>query len=225
MVGSYGKSRNRWASDRWAVPGLHLSRDVVAWVIRVPRDASLHVACGLCLPLVELVNGLCYHFVMKDHVMRFPLQVIYFCAFHSDGEGRKRTSSTCSNESLNAGGTPVTPRRVSWRQRIFLRVASPMRKSPSAMQQGSFASHLPLTTIVDSEMEGVLFVQRELSDYGREVTSLFYIRASGYRDSHVSLEPVRHTVNAVEWRKEGRKEGMNEFPKPVWGLTSSCRGN
>ncbi|XP_004371477.1 TBC1 domain family member 4 isoform X1 [Trichechus manatus latirostris] len=53
----------------------------------------------------------------------------------SDGEGRKRTSSTCSNESLSAGGTPVTPRRISWRQRIFLRVASPMNKSPSAMQQ------------------------------------------------------------------------------------------
>ncbi|XP_070095969.1 TBC1 domain family member 4 isoform X3 [Equus caballus] len=53
----------------------------------------------------------------------------------SDGEGRKRTSSTCSNESLNVGGTPVTPRRISWRQRIFLRVASPMNKSPSAMQQ------------------------------------------------------------------------------------------
>uniref|UniRef100_A0A2K6EKS8 TBC1 domain family member 4 n=1 Tax=Propithecus coquereli TaxID=379532 RepID=A0A2K6EKS8_PROCO len=53
----------------------------------------------------------------------------------SDGEGRKRTSSTCSNESLNAGGNSVTPRRISWRQRIFLRVASPMNKSPSAMQQ------------------------------------------------------------------------------------------
>ncbi|XP_036687298.1 TBC1 domain family member 4 isoform X2 [Balaenoptera musculus] len=53
----------------------------------------------------------------------------------SDGEGRKRTSSTCSNESLNVGGTPVTPRRISWRQRIFLRVASPMNKSPSAIQQ------------------------------------------------------------------------------------------
>ncbi|XP_019484232.1 PREDICTED: TBC1 domain family member 4 isoform X1 [Hipposideros armiger] len=53
----------------------------------------------------------------------------------SDGEGRKRTSSTCSNESLNVGGTPVPPRRISWRQRIFLRVASPMNKSPSAMQQ------------------------------------------------------------------------------------------
>ncbi|XP_050622387.1 TBC1 domain family member 4 isoform X4 [Macaca thibetana thibetana] len=53
----------------------------------------------------------------------------------SDGEGRKRTSSTCSNESLSVGGTSVTPRRISWRQRIFLRVASPMNKSPSAMQQ------------------------------------------------------------------------------------------
>ncbi|XP_036311275.1 TBC1 domain family member 4 isoform X4 [Pipistrellus kuhlii] len=53
----------------------------------------------------------------------------------SDGEGRRRTSSTCSNDSLNVGGTPVTPRRISWRQRIFLRVASPMNKSASAMQQ------------------------------------------------------------------------------------------
>ncbi|XP_038625686.1 TBC1 domain family member 4 isoform X2 [Tachyglossus aculeatus] len=54
---------------------------------------------------------------------------------YSDGEGRKRTSSICSNESINAGGITVTPRRISWRQRIFLRVASPMNKSPSAMQQ------------------------------------------------------------------------------------------
>lgn len=144
------------------MPGLHLSRDVVAWVIRVPRDASLHVACGLCLPLVELVNALCYRFVMKDHVTQFPLQVIYFCVFHSDGEGRKRTSSTCSNESLNAGGTPVTPRRVSWRQRIFLRVASPMSKSPSAMQQGSFASRLPLTTVLDSAVEGDAFCTKRI---------------------------------------------------------------
>ncbi|XP_067419344.1 TBC1 domain family member 4 isoform X3 [Emydura macquarii macquarii] len=52
----------------------------------------------------------------------------------SDGEGRKRTSSVCSNESLNASGVTLTPRRISWRQRIFLRVASPMNKSPSTMQ-------------------------------------------------------------------------------------------
>ncbi|KAM8976428.1 TBC1 domain family member 4 isoform 2-T2 [Pelodytes ibericus] len=53
----------------------------------------------------------------------------------SEHEGRKRTLSTCSNDSLNASGAPVTPRRVSWRQRIFLRVASPMTKSPSDMQR------------------------------------------------------------------------------------------
>lgn len=29
----------------------------------------------------------------------------------------------------------MTPRRISWRQRIFLRVASPLNKSPSAMQE------------------------------------------------------------------------------------------
>uniref|UniRef100_A0A452HWC7 TBC1 domain family member 4 n=1 Tax=Gopherus agassizii TaxID=38772 RepID=A0A452HWC7_9SAUR len=52
----------------------------------------------------------------------------------SNTEGRKRTSSVCSNESLNASGVTLTPRRISWRQRIFLRVASPMNKSPSTMQ-------------------------------------------------------------------------------------------
>ncbi|XP_073520076.1 TBC1 domain family member 4 isoform X3 [Phyllobates terribilis] len=52
----------------------------------------------------------------------------------SECEGRRRTFSSCSNDSLNASGTPVTPRRISWRQRIFLRVASPMNNSPSDMQ-------------------------------------------------------------------------------------------
>ncbi|XP_044105812.1 TBC1 domain family member 4 isoform X4 [Neovison vison] len=72
----------------------------------------------------------------RAHGVRSPLLRQSSSEQCSDGEGRKRTSSTCSNESLNAGGTPVTPRRISWRQRIFLRVASPMNKSPSAMQQG-----------------------------------------------------------------------------------------
>lgn len=71
----------------------------------------------------------------KAHGLRSPLLRQSSSEQFSDGEGRKRTSSTCSNESLNAGGTPVTPRRISWRQRIFLRVASPVNKSPSAMQQ------------------------------------------------------------------------------------------
>ncbi|XP_050187472.1 TBC1 domain family member 4 isoform X2 [Myiozetetes cayanensis] len=52
----------------------------------------------------------------------------------SDGEGKKRTSTFCSSESLNAVGATLTPRRISWRRRIFLQVASPMNKSPSKMQ-------------------------------------------------------------------------------------------
>ncbi|KAM7066417.1 TBC1 domain family member 4 isoform 2-T2 [Acridotheres tristis] len=51
----------------------------------------------------------------------------------SDGEGKKRTSA-CSSESLNAAGATLTPRRISWRRRIFLQVASPVNKSPSKMQ-------------------------------------------------------------------------------------------
>nr|XP_009940802.1 PREDICTED: TBC1 domain family member 4 isoform X2 [Opisthocomus hoazin] len=51
-----------------------------------------------------------------------------------DGEGKKRTSTVCSSESLNTLGATLTPRRISWRRRIFLQVASPMNKSPSKMQ-------------------------------------------------------------------------------------------
>uniref|UniRef100_A0A8C3KHZ5 TBC1 domain family member 4 n=1 Tax=Calidris pygmaea TaxID=425635 RepID=A0A8C3KHZ5_9CHAR len=51
-----------------------------------------------------------------------------------DGEGKKRTPTVCSSESLNAVGETLTPRRISWRRRIFLQVASPMNKSPSKMQ-------------------------------------------------------------------------------------------
>ncbi|XP_043852089.1 TBC1 domain family member 4 isoform X3 [Dromiciops gliroides] len=84
----------------------------------------------------------------------------------SDGEGRKRTSSTCSSDSLNVGGIPVTPRRVSWRQRIFLRVASPMNKSPSAMQHQDGLDRnelLPLSPLAPTMEEDplVLFLPGE----------------------------------------------------------------
>uniref|UniRef100_A0A8C7NCA2 TBC1 domain family member 4 n=1 Tax=Oncorhynchus kisutch TaxID=8019 RepID=A0A8C7NCA2_ONCKI len=53
----------------------------------------------------------------------FPLPI-------SNGEGRKRTLSGCSSDSVSA---PLNIRKVSWRQKIFLRVASPMNK-PTSMQ-------------------------------------------------------------------------------------------
>uniref|UniRef100_A0A8C1ZM44 TBC1 domain family member 4 n=1 Tax=Cyprinus carpio TaxID=7962 RepID=A0A8C1ZM44_CYPCA len=51
-----------------------------------------------------------------------------------NGEGRKRSLSGCSTDSL----TLVPPRRVSWRQKIFLRVASPMNK-PSVQHYTLFS--------------------------------------------------------------------------------------
>nr|XP_043868845.1 TBC1 domain family member 4 isoform X4 [Solea senegalensis] len=51
----------------------------------------------------------------------------------SNGEGRNRRLSGCSSDSVT-GFLPATPRRVSWRQRIFLRVASPMNKPSASMQ-------------------------------------------------------------------------------------------
>uniref|UniRef100_A0A671RI73 TBC1 domain family member 4 n=1 Tax=Sinocyclocheilus anshuiensis TaxID=1608454 RepID=A0A671RI73_9TELE len=54
--------------------------------------------------------------------------VLFLCS--GNGEGRKRSLSGCSTDSL----TLVPPRRVSWRQKIFLRVASPMSKPSASMQ-------------------------------------------------------------------------------------------
>lgn len=56
----------------------------------------------------------------------------------ANGEGRKRSLSVCSNDSLSL----VPPRRVSWRQKIFLRVASPMNKPTATMQNmGGYSAH------------------------------------------------------------------------------------
>ncbi|XP_058538815.1 TBC1 domain family member 4 isoform X3 [Neofelis nebulosa] len=104
----------------------------------------------------------------RAHGVRSPLLRQSSSEQCSDGEGRKRTSSTCSNESLNAGGTPVTPRRISWRQRIFLRVASPMNKSPSAMQQDGLDRNelLPLSPLAPTMEEEplVIFMSGEDDD-------------------------------------------------------------
>ncbi|XP_064168002.1 TBC1 domain family member 4 isoform X1 [Anguilla rostrata] len=51
----------------------------------------------------------------------------------SNGDSRKKSFSGGSSETL-ISGPPFTPRRVSWRQKIFLRVASPMNKPPASMQ-------------------------------------------------------------------------------------------
>uniref|UniRef100_A0A671RGX7 TBC1 domain family member 4 n=1 Tax=Sinocyclocheilus anshuiensis TaxID=1608454 RepID=A0A671RGX7_9TELE len=59
-----------------------------------------------------------------------PLRRQQSLAPDGNGEGRKRSLSGCSTDSL----TLVPPRRVSWRQKIFLRVASPMSKPSASMQ-------------------------------------------------------------------------------------------
>ncbi|KAL4604984.1 TBC1 domain family member 4 isoform X1 [Arapaima gigas] len=51
----------------------------------------------------------------------------------SNDEGRKRTLSGCSTDSLSGVAVPCSPRRVSWRQKIFLQVASPLSKAPGSI--------------------------------------------------------------------------------------------
>lgn len=80
----------------------------------------------------------------KPHQAKSPITRQQSEILHSsDGEGRRRAFSGYSTESLSGVGTLLTPRRISWRQRIFLRVASPMNKSPAAMQQkGTLTDHI-----------------------------------------------------------------------------------
>uniref|UniRef100_A0A8B9J1C1 TBC1 domain family member 4 n=1 Tax=Amazona collaria TaxID=241587 RepID=A0A8B9J1C1_9PSIT len=78
-----------------------------------------------------------------------------------------KTSTVCSNESLNAVGAELTPRRISWRRRIFLQVASPMNKSPSKMQHPD--SHdgselLPLSPLAPPLEEDPLVVVLQNED-------------------------------------------------------------
>ncbi|XP_061698015.1 TBC1 domain family member 4 isoform X2 [Syngnathoides biaculeatus] len=58
----------------------------------------------------------------------------------SNGDGRKRTLSGCSSDSLS--GPSPSPRRVSWRQKIFMRVASPMGKTAMHHAEQSDAREL-----------------------------------------------------------------------------------
>lgn len=41
----------------------------------MPGDALRHVARGLCLPMAELVNGLCSHFVVKSILCSSPYKL------------------------------------------------------------------------------------------------------------------------------------------------------
>ncbi|XP_011487613.1 TBC1 domain family member 4 isoform X4 [Oryzias latipes] len=69
----------------------------------------------------------------KQAPLRRQLSVNSELLQSSNGEGRKRSLSGCSSDLVSAG-PPQTPRRVSWRQKIFLRVASPMNKPSASMQ-------------------------------------------------------------------------------------------
>ncbi|XP_077392881.1 TBC1 domain family member 4 isoform X2 [Festucalex cinctus] len=87
----------------------------------------------------------------------------------SNGEGRKRTLSGCSSDSVS--GPPPSPRRVSWRQKIFLRVASPMGKTSMHHSDQSDARELlPLSprgphSSVDPLRGGAGRPKRTAADY------------------------------------------------------------
>uniref|UniRef100_A0A671PUJ2 TBC1 domain family member 4 n=1 Tax=Sinocyclocheilus anshuiensis TaxID=1608454 RepID=A0A671PUJ2_9TELE len=81
---------------------------------------------------------------VSSQACKAPLRPQQSLAPDGNGEGRKRSLSGCSTDSL----TLVPPRRVSWRQKIFLRVASPMNKPSASMQNvGGYtcSSLLPLS--------------------------------------------------------------------------------
>lgn len=98
-------------------------------LLKLPSKCSCRFGCTL--DRLNKSVGLFFFFPPK--MTDFDHPICFFLSF-SDGEGKKRTSTVCSSESLNAVGATLTPRRISWRRRIFLQVASPMNKSPSKMQ-------------------------------------------------------------------------------------------
>nr|XP_034970134.1 TBC1 domain family member 4 isoform X4 [Zootoca vivipara] len=143
----------------------------------------------------------------RSQSVKSPLPRQNSAEHSSDGERRKRTSSVCSNDSLNAGGITLTPRRISWRQRIFLRVASPMKKSPSAMQLqdgGDVNELLPLSPLARSFDEDPLFPYCK--------TMIFKIRLGRKRTlkSCRSVEKSHHQqILLLRMEKENQKlEGV-----------------
>lgn len=73
----------------------------------------------------------------------------------SDGEGRKRTLSGCSSDSVGPA-PPQTPRRVSWRQKIFMRVASPMNRPSASMQHADPSDSLELLPLSPRSSDSAL---------------------------------------------------------------------
>uniref|UniRef100_A0A8C9TXD3 TBC1 domain family member 4 n=1 Tax=Scleropages formosus TaxID=113540 RepID=A0A8C9TXD3_SCLFO len=69
---------------------------------------------------------------LSSHLQLTPLWALFL---RSNGEGRKRTLSGCSTDSLSGAAVPCSPRRISWRQKIFLQVASPLSKAPGSMHR------------------------------------------------------------------------------------------
>lgn len=123
-------------------------------------------SCGFGCTLDRLNNDFFFPSSEDDWLWSPYLLFLSF----SDGEGKKRTSTVCSSESLNAAGATLTPRRISWRRRIFLQVASPMNKSPSKMQHPGLCvllkkinKQLLLTSYYCSELQHVKIWKGEVN--------------------------------------------------------------
>ncbi|XP_062861487.1 TBC1 domain family member 4 isoform X2 [Trichomycterus rosablanca] len=87
----------------------------------------------------------------------------------SNGEDRKRSLSGCSTDLV----TPVTLRRVSWRQKIFLRVASPMNKTSASMHKADIdgSELLPLSPRAFALSSLLPSVQGQRGETGRRTAA------------------------------------------------------
>lgn len=132
--------------NSWILLYSRWSCHTALYLLKLCRKCFCRFCCTLDSFNKELLF-VSFFFFSKDDLLWSPNLLPFF---FSDGEGKKRTSTVCSSESLNAVGATLTPRRISWRQRIFLRVASPMNKSPSKMQRPGLCGLLNEQT-VDTE--------------------------------------------------------------------------
>lgn len=160
----------------------------MAWIAFFPGCGGLggqraywHITpccLGLVLPVVELVNGLCYHVIVKTHAMHLSLtHSVCICSLQRwRGEKKdlvylqqwvpkcRRNPCHSSPNLLAAAHFPQS--RFSHEQISFSNAAT-----------GS-VGHVPekryLLVSRAGEWNALLCVQRYLSDYSREITA-FYI--------------------------------------------------
>uniref|UniRef100_A0A3P8X9B5 TBC1 domain family member 4 n=1 Tax=Esox lucius TaxID=8010 RepID=A0A3P8X9B5_ESOLU len=127
-IGEHAPSTTAAAVDSISATGGRFKLDILKNKAKTSLTSSLENIFSRVLP-PALVN---YQLVSQVCIEIKSSSYFNPTWFFSNGDGRKRTLSGCSSDSVSA---PLTRREVSWRQKIFLRVATPINKTTSMQHQ------------------------------------------------------------------------------------------